>query len=119
MLILSEGDGADWGTTVLHKEVLYDHSSYKDQKEKGIVEETAEYVELLFTELASVDLVEDLHAHKGLEDYRVVGQFFPFVDRSAKVWIKFASWVIFVCASRVAESFFVATLFAVFISEAE
>jgi len=73
MLILREGGGAYWGPTVLHEEILHDHGSHKDQKEEGVVEEAAEDVELLNTELASIDLVEDLHAHKGLEDDRVVG----------------------------------------------
>ena len=56
MLILTKGDSADWGATVLH-----DHVAHKDQKEKRVFEEAALDVELLKTELASVDLVEDLH----------------------------------------------------------
>jgi hypothetical protein len=118
MLFLTEGDSADWGTTVLHEEVLHNHGAHKDQKEEGVVEEAAEDVELLNTELASVDLVENLHANKGLEDDRVVGQFSSF-DRVAKVWVLFASWVIWVCARRVAEDFLVETLGAVFVIETE
>ena len=117
MLILREGYGADWGATVLHEEVLHDHGAHKDQKEEGVVEEAAEDVELLNTELASVDLVEDLHAHKSLEDDGVVGQF-P-VPRLGIVWVEFASWIFFVCASRVAGDFFVETLFAIVVLEAE
>jgi hypothetical protein len=117
MLIITKGDGADWGATVLHKEVLHDHGTHKDQKEEGVVEEAAEDVELLNTELASVDLVEDLHAHKGLEDDRVVGQF--FIPRLAIVWVKFASWVFLVSTSRIAGCFFVEALVAVFVFEAK
>ena len=117
MLFLTEGDSADWGTTVLHEEVLHDHGAHKDQKEEGVVKEAAEDIELLYTELTSVDLVENLHAHKGLEDDRVVGQF--SFDRIHKVWVLLASWIIWVCARRVAEAFSVETLCAFFICQAE
>ena len=117
MLILTEGDCANWGTTVLHEEVLHDHGAHKDQKEERVVKEAAEDVELLNTELASVDLVEDLHANKGLEDDGVVGQF--TIDRFGKVWVLLTSWVIWVCARRVAEAFSVETLCTVFICQAE
>ena len=117
MLFLTEGDSANWGTTVLHEEVLHDHGAHKDQKEEGVVEEAAEDVELLNPELASVDLVEDLHAYKGLEDDRVVGQF--AIVRLAKVGVKFASWAFDVSASRVAGGAVVEALEVIFVIEAE
>jgi hypothetical protein len=117
MLILTEGDSANWGTSVLHEEVLHDHGAHKDQKEEGIVEEAAEDVELLNSELASVDLVENLHAYKGLEDDRVVGQF--AIVRLAKVGVKFASWAIDVSASRVAGGAVVEALEVIVVIEAE
>ena len=117
MLILSEGDGADWGPTILHEEVLHDHGAYKDEKEEGVVEEAAEDVELLNTELASVDLVEDLHANKGLEDDRVVGQF--SLVGSRMVWVIFASWVLGVSTSRVAGNGEVEALEAVVVIDTE
>ena len=44
----------------------------EDDKEEGIVEEILEDVEFSFLEFPSVDLVEDLHQDKSVEEDAVV-----------------------------------------------
>ena len=74
MHIGAQGDGADCLASELDHEVLDRSGENEDKQEEGVVEEATENVEVLRSQLSRVDLVEKLHAHKGLEDHCVVRQ---------------------------------------------
>jgi len=50
---------------------LHSESQRSYEQEQRVVEEASENIELLVTQLTRVDLVEDLHKHKCLEEHRV------------------------------------------------
>lgn len=71
MLIEGERHCADCMTTVLYHGDLNGNGAYYNENEKTVVEETLEHIVLLGTELARVDLVEDLHENERMEDHGV------------------------------------------------
>ena len=74
MKLIRKGNSADGGASYLNHEVLNNPGCDEDQEEERVVEEAAENIVLLGPKLASVDLVEDLHANEGLENDSVVSQ---------------------------------------------
>lgn len=54
--------------SVLDHEVLNDKGEDGDAKEPSVVADVGEDVELPLSKLTSVELVEELHEHEGLED---------------------------------------------------
>ena len=100
--LVADGDGTHWGATKLHHEVLNRHCWEEDEQEERVVEETSKNIVLFDSELSGVDLVEDLHAHEGLENNRVVSQLSNIGE--AKIRIKLTSRVFWVIACGVAGS---------------
>jgi hypothetical protein len=74
LLQQAQAHAASLKTPELDHEVLDGSGENEDKQEEGVVEEATENVEVLGSQLSRVDLVEKLHAHKGLEDHCVVGQ---------------------------------------------
>ena len=72
MLLHGQRAGTYGHATVLDKEVLHDACSQNDADKQVVVEEPMEDVVLLEPELPGIDLVEDLHEHKSVEDQSVV-----------------------------------------------
>lgn len=71
MLIEGERHSAGGMTTVLNHGDLNCDGAYYNENEKAVVEEALENIVLLGTELARVDLVEDLHENERVEDHGV------------------------------------------------
>lgn len=68
MLVEGEVDTSDWFSSVLNEKVLDSNGEDNDEDEKIIVEESREDVVLVGSKFTRIDLVEDLHEDKGIED---------------------------------------------------
>lgn len=72
MLIESQGCCADGDSTILHKDVLDQASADHNAKEEEVIEKAMEDVVFLHSKFPSIDLIENLHKHKSVEDQRVM-----------------------------------------------
>jgi len=68
LLVVGQWNSLEGTTSVVHKSNLDHDDEQKNDDESGVVAEVGEHVDLVVQEFSSVDHVEDLHHHKGLED---------------------------------------------------
>ena len=72
MLVEGERDCSESLASELDAGDLNGNCNDEDDDEEGIVEEVSEDVEFCFLEFSSIDLVEDLHQDKGVEEDAVM-----------------------------------------------
>lgn len=71
VLFPGKGHSSESTATELGDADLDGEGEHSDEEEDPVVEESGEHVEISGAELASVDLVEQLHEHEGLEHHGV------------------------------------------------
>ena len=72
MLLESQWSTLDCFTSILHKQDLDSYSNDHNKDEQLVVKEVCKHIELVFSNLSTVDLIEDLHEYEGVEDHSVV-----------------------------------------------
>lgn len=76
----------DNSTTKLYHDDLDDNGENGDEDEEFVVKNSGEDVEIFFSKLLHIDLIENLHEHKDIEHVGEMDTFLGHIPIFEKIW---------------------------------